>query len=106
MSHVLSPSQISSWIACQRKWFFQSQLKLPQPDRESTQAGTRVHKILERYLVDGTEIDRKERLGRDYNVGACATALARDLPSPRSVPKERVESHFVIDMEGVKIQGY
>lgn len=106
MTHVLSPSQISSWIDCPRKWFFQSALKLPQPDRESTAAGKRVHKILEDYLVDGTEIDRKERMGRDFNIGACATALARDLPPAASVPKSQVESHFVIDIDGIKIQGY
>lgn len=103
---MLSPSQISSWIDCRRKWFFQSALKLPQPEKESTAAGKRVHKILEDYLVDGTEIDRKERMGRDFNVGACATALARDLPPAASVPKSQVESHFVIGIDGIKIQGY
>lgn len=106
--NAISASQIETWIACHRKWGFKSHLKLPTPEYDSALAGSRVHKILEDYLTKGVgkEIDRKEVFRKVFNVGAVATAMARDLPERGSVPAEWVESHFVIEPDGIKIQGY
>ena len=45
--HKVSPSQISNFRDCPRKWWYASIAKIPYPQHPSAALGERVHKILE-----------------------------------------------------------
>lgn len=45
--HTVSPSQISNFRDCPRKWWYASIAKIPYPQHPSAALGERVHKILE-----------------------------------------------------------
>lgn len=49
-----SPSQISAFRTCKRRWFFGSILKLPQPQSPEAAEGEAMHKELEAYERHGT----------------------------------------------------
>jgi CRISPR/Cas system-associated exonuclease Cas4 (RecB family) len=46
-----SPSQLSTWRMCRRKWFYASVLKLPQPETGSTVLGSRCHAFIEKWIL-------------------------------------------------------
>ena len=51
-----SPSQISLWTECQRKYAFKYIAKLPSPSSAAAELGTAVHAQLEKYFLGG-ELD-------------------------------------------------
>lgn len=53
MQPKFSPSQIATFNECNRKWFFQSVLRVPRNQHPSAAKGEKVHKILEGYLETG-----------------------------------------------------
>lgn len=50
----VSPSQIKTWQLCPRKWAWDKLDQVPRPPSSPTaQLGTEVHKLAERYLIEG-----------------------------------------------------
>lgn len=49
----VSPSQYSTWTACQRKWYFEKVLKIASPQHPSAELGERCHTAIENYLKSG-----------------------------------------------------
>jgi hypothetical protein len=47
---VLSPSQLTTYSSCNRKWWFEKVLRLRSPSTTAQQLGTTLHAVLERYL--------------------------------------------------------
>lgn len=51
--HVLSPTQISTFLECERKWGWQKIANVHVPQAPSAALGSRVHALLELYLGQG-----------------------------------------------------
>lgn len=73
LSYV-SPSQINTWSQCQRKWSFSRQR--PKSNTPATLFGSRVHTILEDYLIEGKVPSPNTDEGR------CAIAGLGNIPMP------------------------
>ncbi|MCA9579683.1 MAG: PD-(D/E)XK nuclease family protein, partial [Myxococcales bacterium] len=57
---AISPSQVKAFTACPRKWAFDKIDGVPRPGSPSTDLGTRVHEILEAWLLSGAAPDLTE----------------------------------------------
>jgi hypothetical protein len=90
-----SPSQISTWNDCQRKWAY-SRVR-PRTSNKYAVFGTQTHSMLERWLRDGTPPD-----GRAPE-GACALAGLPYLPLPGI---GLVETKLRLDVEGITYIGF
>lgn len=55
--HLFSPTQISTYIECPRKWAWRRIAKIYEPPNASAALGTETHALLEKYLTDGTMPD-------------------------------------------------
>lgn len=55
--HLFSPTQISTYIECPRKWAWRRIAKIYDPPNASAALGTETHALLEKYLTDGTMPD-------------------------------------------------
>ena len=44
----------STPFGCERKWYFKSVMKLPEPARDNLTLGTNLHKAVEEFLIHGT----------------------------------------------------
>lgn len=100
----LSASQIKAYDdgdggGCPTAWAGTYLGKLPRSESGGTNAGSKVHGVLERYLRDGTGIASGETYtydGKVYYIGKAALAIAKHLPPAGSVPAEHVEKQFLI----------
>lgn len=63
MSFRASPSQLSTWKLCHRKWFYSKVMRLPEPVHPSAALGTEVHSVLENY-VQGIPCDPAPEVAR------------------------------------------
>lgn len=98
----LSATQIKAWDdgeggGCPTQWAGTYLAKFPRAESGGTNAGSKVHGHLERYLRDGTGIPSGETYvygGKTYMVGACAAAMTKHLPPAGSVPAANVERQF------------
>lgn len=98
-AHVFSASQISTFEACPRKWAFLKIEGLKEPDKPSAALGTAVHKVIEEWLRDGKEPDRKTP------EGDIAFSGLHLLPQPKTVGME-LEKPFAITFGGHTFRGY
>jgi hypothetical protein len=82
---TVSPSQVSVYADCQRKWGWQYLNGLRPPQAASAQVGERVHKILEDWLQHGVAPDPEETLvlgEKVYHPGKIAESGLHLLPTP------------------------
>lgn len=101
--HVLSPSGIETWNACQRKGGFIYISGLRPESNKSAALGGKVHKQLENYLKTGEAPDYTE-LG---NVGNIAASVLYLLPKPGTLGM-KVEGYFKFQSPetGIWYRGY
>jgi hypothetical protein len=95
--HIYSPSQISSYKECKRKWVLKTLLKEPMPQGDGARLGDETHNQLKNYLAGGTI---------DYSKpsGYIAAAGFPYLPEPGS-PELVLEKRFYFDYQGHKYMG-
>lgn len=55
--HLFSPTQIDTFIECERKWAWKKIEKIYAPQNASAALGSKVHKILELYVGEGRKPD-------------------------------------------------
>jgi len=82
---TVSPSQVSVFSDCQRKWGWQYLDGIRPPQAASAQVGERVHKILEDWLQHGVVPNPEETLllgEKVYHPGKIAESGLHLLPSP------------------------
>lgn len=90
-----SPSQIDTWLDCQRKWAY-TRVR-PRTSNRWAVFGTQTHSMLERWLRDGTPPD-----GRAPE-GACALAGLPYLPLPGV---GLTEVKLRLDVDGITYIGF
>jgi len=99
MSFRASPSQLTTWKLCNRKWFYAKVLGLPEPQSASTQLGSDVHAALENY------IERKPVVA-DGEVGRILTHIWESpLVQKMREVKASVEAAIDVTIEGVPLIG-
>lgn len=94
MSHLVSPSQLATFLECPRKWGWDKLEGLRSPPHPSAMLGQRVHAILEAWLTNATPPDRDETFlvgNKVHYPGRIAEAGLHHLPPPGTV---YVESSF------------
>lgn len=79
----VSPTQVDTWDSCERKWAWKYIGKAETPQNASAALGSRVHNLLETYLLHGTLPDQSTREGE------IATAGLHLLPEPPIARAER-----------------
>lgn len=79
-SYQFSPSQISTFIECERKWAWRRIAKISFPPHPSAALGTRVHSILEAYLGEG----RMPDFVADRQAAEIAASGLHLLPAPKT----------------------
>ena len=84
-----SPSQISTFRDCRRKWYRVSVLGERPPSTAAAERGTRVHEQLEQWLMNGVA-----------PTDGTARAMMRALPKGGSVSPDLVEQSFDLTPEG------
>jgi len=94
---VVSPSQLSMWDRCNRKWGLRYIVGLKDPGSAASERGQRIHKLLEDYAEKGT-----------YPSGdTLEEKVARELlpfaPPPFSA---RSEGNFWLEIGGVRFRGF
>ena len=73
---IISPSQVSTYELCHRKWAWGYIEKIKGPPNKFAQLGLEVHDILEAWMRDGTAPDRETK------AGAIAIPGLKHLPQP------------------------
>lgn len=81
-----SPSQLKTFRSCPRKWWWEKVAGISQPSTLAQEEGTRIHAMLEDYLLTG-----RQPTGP---LGQVALAGVPYLPPP-PVPRQCVEAGFV-----------
>ena len=94
MSHV-SPSQIHTFRACKRKWWYSRNRR--RTSNRYAEFGSKVHAIREDWLNDGKPPDTSTK------EGACALAGLEHLPAPGSA---LVEIRINLSVGGVDYLGF
>ena len=84
-----SPSQISTFRDCQRKWYRASVLGERPPSTPAAERGTRVHEQIEQWLMHGIR-----------PTDGTALAMTRNLPAGGSVSPDHVERAFDLTPRG------
>lgn len=87
--HLFSPTQISTYLECPRKWAWRRIAKIYDPPAASAQLGTDTHALLEAYLGEGTMPDH---VGHPQ-AAKVASAGLHLLPAPKTQGM-RLESKF------------
>jgi CRISPR/Cas system-associated exonuclease Cas4 (RecB family) len=83
-----SPSQVSSFRRCPRRWWYDKIAGLPRPKHPAAELGERVHAVAERYLLGELEIPK--RRGKRLQ-GADGEALRIFAPGRRFLPKPPID---------------
>jgi len=92
----LSPSQLSTFELCPRKWAWSKIEGLRLPSNAQAQFGTDVHAHLEEYLSKGTPIDLTKKTGE------VALAMLPYAPAPGEAA---IEEWFYLDFWGHRLRG-
>lgn len=82
--HIVSASQIETFLLCRRKWGWKTIARIPAPQHPSAAKGSRTHKQLENYLRDGVAFQYADDAGRVDETGYIAAAIAEYLPPPKT----------------------
>lgn len=94
LQHV-SPSQIKTYRACPRKWYYEKVLRLATESSAAQNAGTALHKEIENYYNEGTP----------PSSAVCQNALA-ELPSRSAGFQPEVElAEPSLYINGVRVKG-
>ena len=100
-THVLSPTQTKTWMACKRKWGWGKLDHIRMPQKPGQEIGSAVHDEAENWLRDGTLPDETRVImapkGPRYP-GRIFKAGIHLLPPPRTV---LVEQKFYLYVDGV-----
>lgn len=96
MTLELSPSQLSTFELCPRKWAWAKIEGIKGPSNASAQFGTDVHAHLELYLRDGKPIDLSN------GTGQLALAMLPYAPQPGTAA---IEEWFYFDFWGHRLRG-
>ncbi len=100
VARPVSPSQISTFIECQRKWAWRHIAKIVLPAHKSAALGTDTHTQLEEYLKTGKTFDYTKPSGY------IAQSAVHLLPPPMTKGLE-LEKHFTFKSKtGVTYHGY
>lgn len=97
MTRWFSPSQISTWLHCNRKWGWRQIDRIDSPPNPAAQEGIQGHAIIERYLKQG-KIDLTDPLAERIVVGLHL------LPTPS--PDLQIEHHFGLRIGSYHFHGY
>lgn len=89
-----SASQIKTFRACNRKWWWNKIVGLDTPSTPAMELGTRMHKLLEIYLAGGPAPAATTR------EGCAALPGLRFLPPPAMVQKINIERKFRLTLQG------
>lgn len=117
----VSPSQLDTFLSCQRKWAFEKIDGIRGPQNHSAAAGDRAHKVLEDWLQFGKPtyeattfkvMNWKKREEVSYDIASIVTPAVPFLPAPG--PHNKVEGSFSfdlfrgrLDLEGIgEVQGH
>ncbi len=96
----VSPSQIATFIECERKWAWRHIAKIVLPAHKSAALGTDTHSQLEEYLKNGTTFDYTRPSGY------IADSAVHLLPPPKTQGLE-LEKHFTfLSAQGHAYHGY
>ena len=95
-----SASQLKTFRRCPSRWYFEKIVGLETPTSEAMARGTRIHTMLEDYLVEGVDIP-------DTDEGRIALPALERLPDKGSVARDMVERRFELpaDVLGVRFVG-
>lgn len=78
--HLFSPSQLSTYLECPRKWAWRRIAKIYEPPAASAELGTRTHALLEKYLGEGVMPDQVS----EPLAAKVASAGLHLLPAPKT----------------------
>ncbi len=92
----VSPTQISTYKLCPRKWALGTIAGIKAPQAPSAALGERVHSLLEAWLTDATLPDGAT------DEGAIALAMIQHEPTPRTVV---VEQWLEVPRDGYTLRG-
>lgn len=87
--HFFSPTQISEYLECERKWAWRRIAHIKVAPKPSAALGTRVHSVLEQYLRDGVRPD----FVKDREAAEIASSGLHFLPEPKT-PGMLLEREF------------
>lgn len=87
--HLFSPTQIDGFNECERKWAWRKIEKIYVPQNASAALGSRVHKILERYVGEGVKPDFVTD-GEAAHIASSAMHLLGTVRAEREKDKEAV----------------
>lgn len=99
---AFSASSIEKWTLCQRRYVFGYFLGLEEGGSDATEAGSRVHKLLEDTPAGGTPEQGIRWL--HYDISALATSMHRFLPTDDVVVGNEV--NFEAELHGLPFRGY
>lgn len=92
----ISPTQLSTYKLCPRKWALGTIAGLKTPQAASAALGEAVHSVLEAWLEAGTLPDASTE------AGAIATSMLQHEPPPKTVA---VEQWLVVPRDGYTLRG-
>ena len=93
---ILRPSEIDTFLGCQKKWGFRYLDNIDHPPSPAIKLGIAVHKVLENYLINN-QIDDQTTEGQIAKTGL------KFLPAKLS--KNHVEKKFYLPIEDFLISG-
>jgi hypothetical protein len=73
----LSPTDVQTWVACPRRFFYRKGLHLPSFDSDETRLGSLVHRILETFHLRWAKNPQPE----GFCLAALQAAMAEEMPS-------------------------
>lgn len=98
MGHYISPTQISDYLLCQRKWAHKRIDKVQAEQNESAALGSEVHEQLECYLKGGD-------LDFTRVSGEIAAAGLEHIPAPLTAGMRVEGKNFQFDLENITYIG-
>ena len=104
----LSPSKISLFEMCERRWYFKEVLQLPEPENARADSGKGMHWLLKDWFINGTPPSvrpppRGDGIVRQTEVDMVIASMpALPFRSPHLI----VEEHLQFTFGGVDYHGY
>ena len=93
---ILRPSEIDTFLTCQRKWGFRYLDNEEPPPSSAAQLGTAVHTVLENYLTTN-------QIDKETTEGQIASSGLKFLP--KKLPKTHVEKKIFFELDGYIFSG-
>lgn len=93
---MLRPSEIDTFITCQKKWGFRYLDGIETPSSNAAKLGTAVHKVLETYLINN-------EINSETIEGKIASSGLKFLPN--NIPKNNIEKKIFFELDGFIFSG-